>query len=450
MSKCLHISNLLRGWKANIVCLPETKLKVINTKIVRSIWSCVHVDWVYLAANGALGGVLVMWDQRVVEKMEFIGLFMVACYFRSVKDDYLWAFAGVYGPSSNNDKRLLWDELAGVHSWWDLTWCIGGDFNVTRFPSECFGNSRMHPAMSDFSECIFELNLVDLPLAGGSCTWANNQTWSQLDRFLIFLEWEIHYPEVWQKRLPRLCSEHWLIMLDCGEIQRRRRYFKFENMWLKLEGFVDRVKQWWSSYQIHGTHSFMFAEKLKVLKQDLKLWNMQSFGDIGDHKKSKIREIHELERLQESRTLTQEELAQKLVLVVDLERIILLEETSWPQKSRALWLKEGDRSTKFFHRIANSHRRSNNIEMLKIDGIDYKDEQVINNHVVGFFEQLLTEHEDWQPKPEGLVFYSIGPMDVSCSERLFEEVEVFKMVRKMAKEKDLGPDGFSMGFFQIC
>ncbi|KAG6667503.1 hypothetical protein CIPAW_01G105200 [Carya illinoinensis] len=90
----------------------------------------------------------------------------------------------------------------------------------------------MRPAMSDFSECILELNVVDLALVRVIYTWANNQTWSLLDRFLISTEWEIHYPEVWQKRLPRLCSDHWRIMLDYGGIQRRRRHFKFENMWL--------------------------------------------------------------------------------------------------------------------------------------------------------------------------------------------------------------------------
>jgi hypothetical protein len=35
--------------------------------------------------------------------------------------------------TSNQDRRLLWDELAGLLNWWDLPWCIGGDFNVTQF-----------------------------------------------------------------------------------------------------------------------------------------------------------------------------------------------------------------------------------------------------------------------------------------------------------------------------
>ena len=26
--------------------------------------------------------------------------------------------------------------VVGVNNWWDLPWCFGGDFNLTRFPSE--------------------------------------------------------------------------------------------------------------------------------------------------------------------------------------------------------------------------------------------------------------------------------------------------------------------------
>ncbi|KAG6633256.1 hypothetical protein CIPAW_12G035200 [Carya illinoinensis] len=63
IGKRLQVRNLLHGWKPDIVCLQETKLKIVNKKIIRSIWDCVHVDWVYLAAKGASGEVLVMWDK---------------------------------------------------------------------------------------------------------------------------------------------------------------------------------------------------------------------------------------------------------------------------------------------------------------------------------------------------------------------------------------------------
>ncbi|KAG2671361.1 hypothetical protein I3760_14G131900 [Carya illinoinensis] len=107
-SKRLQIRHLLHEWKADIVCLQETKLKLICRKMVRSIWSYTYVDWVYLAAKGASGGILVMWDRRVVEKIEeFVGVYLVACSFTSVADDFMWVFAGVYGPNLDHERRLL-------------------------------------------------------------------------------------------------------------------------------------------------------------------------------------------------------------------------------------------------------------------------------------------------------------------------------------------------------
>jgi hypothetical protein len=43
---------------------------------------------------------------------------------------------------------------------------------------------------------------------------------------------------------------------------------------------------------------------------------------------------------------------------VELDKLILMEEICWRQKSRALWLQEGDKNSKFFHRLANSHRNT--------------------------------------------------------------------------------------------
>jgi hypothetical protein len=46
-----------------------------------------------------------------------------------------------------------------------MPWCIGGDFNVTRFPTERSGVA-CRLALSDFSEFLHDQGLLDLPLAG--------------------------------------------------------------------------------------------------------------------------------------------------------------------------------------------------------------------------------------------------------------------------------------------
>lgn len=44
----------------------------------------------------------------------------------------------------------MWDKIDVVYSRWDVSWCIRGDFNVARFPSETSGETWLDPAMADF------------------------------------------------------------------------------------------------------------------------------------------------------------------------------------------------------------------------------------------------------------------------------------------------------------
>ena len=91
--KRLRVRNLIRKWGPDVVCLQETKMGLINRAVLRSLWGSQHVDWSYLGSCGAFGGVLVMWDTRVVNKMEeAVGRFSVSCKFTCVRSVYL----GVY------------------------------------------------------------------------------------------------------------------------------------------------------------------------------------------------------------------------------------------------------------------------------------------------------------------------------------------------------------------
>lgn len=172
-----------------------------------------------------------MWDRRVVEKVEtYVGEFVITCSFKNVANDFSWAFAGVYGPHNISSRRLLWDELASLLCWSDVPWCIGGDFNVSCFLNERSGEACFCPAMMEFSNFISEQGLMDLPLAGGTLTWSNFVSWSCIDKFLVSPDWEAQYLGLFQKRMHRLCSDHFPILLDCGGIKGGVRSFKFENM----------------------------------------------------------------------------------------------------------------------------------------------------------------------------------------------------------------------------
>ena len=163
--------------------------------------------------------------------------------------------------------------------------------------------------MHGFSDFISSSGLVDPPLEGGRFTWSNSreeEAMSRIDRFLYTLGWEDQFPNITQRRLPCL-SDHFPIMLECGQIQQCKQPFRFKNMWLKAEGFVDHVRQWWESYHFSCNPSFVFANKLKALKADLKKGNIKSFGNVAVQKSKLMLDLAELDSVAEWRPLNGEE-----------------------------------------------------------------------------------------------------------------------------------------------
>ena len=73
------------------------------------------MDWVALEDDWTAGGALIMWDKRVLEKMEaIVGTFLVSVKWQRVVDGFIWACSRVYGPNENNERGHMWDELIGI------------------------------------------------------------------------------------------------------------------------------------------------------------------------------------------------------------------------------------------------------------------------------------------------------------------------------------------------
>ena len=56
-------------------------------------------------------------------------------------------------------------------------------------------------------------------------------------------------------------------------------------------------------------------------------------------------------------------------------------------------MKEGDNNTHFFHRVANSHRRTNHIQGIEVDGVFYEDEEEVQSKFGNFYQKLYTESD---------------------------------------------------------
>ncbi len=426
----------------------------VDWRIIQSIWGNRYVAWVVLDAINTAGGVLLLWDKRVLELADsIVGKFSISCLWKCLLDGFEWVGTGLYGPTCDEIRPDFWSEVKGVRQRWAQPWCVFEDFNVVRYPNERLGCSILSTNMIDFSDFIEDLNLVDLPLHGGRYTWCNgsiNPSMSRIDRVLVSLDWEEHYPDVMQKLLPKPISDRTPIMLEVGGMNGGKRAFKFENMWLKDPEFVNKVRGWWSSYSFRGTPSYVLSQKLKALKEDLKKWNKQVFGDVGLRRQQLECDLQSFDEKESTSFLTSEERVLREACKSELENLAILEEVSWRQKSRVLWLKEGDNNTKFFYQMANSHRRNNYMERVEVDGAVYEVESEVREKVVQFYTFLYQEHKSWRPTVDRLDFDMISEEEQALLERKFDRDEVLQVVKDLQGDKTPGPDGFTMAFFQKC
>ncbi|XP_075088318.1 uncharacterized protein LOC142170330 [Nicotiana tabacum] len=195
---------------------------------------------------------------------------------------------------------------------------IGGDFNVIRFEDEKLGRARNTKAIREFNKTIQDLSLLDLPLHGDEFTWyrsIDNQCASRLDRFLISERWDEPFKFIKQRTLPRVTSDHCPIILECGEWNKGKSYFKFENMWCEHKDFVT----------MHLLDAFK--------------WNKEVYGNLEERK---ARATSRLERMDEERAHSQnnEDGSERVSVIKELEEIAIAEEIkseSW----RPLWVEEG-------------------------------------------------------------------------------------------------------------
>ena len=160
---------------------------------------------------------------------------------------------------------------------------------------------------------------------------------------------------------------------------------------------------------MRGRASFRLASKLKFLKQKIEVWNREVFGRLEVNKNSALQQVEYWDGVESERCLSLAETEQKKEAKDAFHKWVLLEEVHWRQKSRELWLKEGDRNTGYFHRMANAHRRNNSLDRIMINGEWLTEDQEVREGIVNAFQNLLSEEPGWRADIERLHLNQLNP-----------------------------------------
>ncbi|XP_071912404.1 uncharacterized protein [Coffea arabica] len=224
------------------------------------------------------------------------------------------------------------------------------------------------------------------------------RVWKWLDRLLLNSAAMQMENTIVVQHLGRDPSDHAPLLLSAAtRLDGKLVPFRFLNVWVAKLGFLDVVKESWSTA---FTGSPLKTTEQKVLEAEIS------------------HDTH----------LSDELLLNLQKACARLRNALVVEEEFWRQKARVKWLCNGDKNTKFFHAVVTERRRKSVIHRIrKLDGVWVDDESSICNEAVFFFRALFTEDGG------------------RTSSYMLEEIK--DVIFSMDAESAAGSDGFAGRFF---
>ncbi|XP_061349159.1 uncharacterized protein LOC133294495 [Gastrolobium bilobum] len=315
----------------------------------------------------------------------------------------------IYASPREEIRKRLWDDLLQLSEDISVPWLIAGDFNEIAFPSEKRGGAPVDT--SRYRAC-------------------SNAEWR-----LMFHEGQVRV-------LPRINSDHnpILITLEPSKVDGVERPFRFHSFWLDHQFFNNFIKKNWRQDQ-------RTVDSLRDFTPLIKQWNKDVFGNIH-HKKNKL--IGRLEGIQRAISEQNKSHLEKIEGKIrgELEQVLEQEELLWFEKSRATWIAQGDRNTKYYHTKTIVRRRRSKILELKDDaGNLIREDHNIARVINAYFSKLFSEENHdrlwvqtlW-PKVDDETAINLGAP--------ISKDEVRRAFFSMKDSKAPGEDGYTATFYK--
>ncbi|GLU18032.1 hypothetical protein SLE2022_343540 [Rubroshorea leprosula] len=426
-------------------------MEIVDRSVCRRMWGSENFDWVSKPSNGLSGGLMCIWNSNVFKKKDVLeGDNFVGVYGVWGEEETPVYILNIYSPCQLSGKRALWEELYNLIRSKKGCWCLSGDYNSVRRTEEragCKGESR---EMKEFDEFIMRAELIDLPLLGRKFTWynSNGQQMSRIDRFLVSEDWISKWSDMKQWGLKRTVSNHCPILLKNEKVDWGPKPFKFFNSWLDQPGCKEVIKNMWNSTEVKGWSGFILKEKLQRTKKALKEWSAKSVTEMDKRIKEAENMIAEIDEKGENNQLSTDEIEMRRNNFLELWENLSIKERMSQQKSRKMWLKEGDANSRFFHNCIQGRWRRSEINSVQIDGVQVTGVEKIKEEVARYFQTLFTEERWKRPKLDGVNFKQVSQADNELLTGVFSEEEVKEAVWDCDSSKSPGPDGFNFRFIK--
>ncbi|XP_062014512.1 uncharacterized protein LOC133731059 [Rosa rugosa] len=316
-------------------------------------------------------------------------------------------FTGIYGFTHPRDRFRTWNLLRSLAAQSSLPWLVAWDFNEIFSNADKSGSPKRAAApMVRFRQALVDCALVDMKFSGPQFTWANRFTKERLDRACHTSSWRDRFPNSRVVTLPLSKSDHnpLLVVIKTSRAlyHRAPKRFRFEEMWSQHKDCGSVIEKEWMT---PSTGNPMLQVGLKIHSTGwlLSSWEEGVFRQRHMEMKLLQAKLDQLMRLPYESCQWDEQKA----LQHRFNELLSLDETYWRQRSRVLWLKDGDRNTAFFHRRASNRKSRNCITgLFDLEGTWQTSPSAIATTLTNYYENIF-RHEHYDPFAADIVLNTV-------------------------------------------
>nr|XP_020196053.1 uncharacterized protein LOC109781868 [Aegilops tauschii subsp. strangulata] len=345
------------------------------------------------------------------------------------------------------------EELSARELLFPGPWMAIGDFNMILNVADKNNSLLDRRIMGKFKRFVDDNTLKELFLHGRRFTWSNERerpTLTKIDRVLVSVDWELAYPECLLQALSTNASDHCPLFLSLEDQVQPRKRFCFELFWVKLEGFLEAVQEGWICDESISDPFVRLDVLLRsCANKHLTAWGQRRVGHIDMQIAIANLVILRFDCARETRVLTGEERWLRRTLKHLVLGLSSLERAIARQRSRMIWLQEGDANTKLFHLVANGRKLKSFIPAISVAGTTITDQAAKEEAFFEAYSDLLGSCGSREHTLD-LDYLGIEPIDLDDQDLVFQEEETWKVVRDMPSDRAPGPDGFIGVLFQCA
>ncbi|KAI0488489.1 hypothetical protein KFK09_028322 [Dendrobium nobile] len=359
----LYLKELVREQDVCFFGLLETKMTCIGRRevdyLIGNDW-----DFYYIPAVGLSGGMLVLWDKKIVSFVVKVTSSQVILGDLLTPSMGLWKIATVYGSRCSKEREDLWRQLEEGLKEHNPS-IIGGDFNCILNKEEKRGGKRFvfSKGPKEMKQFMTNSDFHDVRSVG-------------------------------PRHLARVASDHSLIAFKLDEkIQFNRMNIKFEDTWRTYPAARSIVYHSWKKNDF-GDHSEILQRKTSRTMKALFFWSKSKFKNLKTLKEELKKDIIKLQNKEiVGINWTNEDLLLLRSKVHELNVTLNWLATWWNQRAKARWHEEGDNNSKMFHNFASARRNGNRVVQIRdVNNISQvEDDEIEKKLSQGVVAELCSE-----------------------------------------------------------